>query len=118
MKILPQILPQEVWLADFPFSEDETKSKKRPVIVLRVDDETCSVFSMKVTSTEPRGEFEIELFDWSEIPLDHPSTAVASQVVEIFKSKFIKKIGILSEDDWENINDLHNRYLKSIGIFF
>ena len=117
-KKLPPILPQDVWIADFPFEDDETQSKKRPVIVLDVDDDTCSVFSMKVTSTKPYGEFEIELFDWAEIPLDHISTADASRVVEISKSKFRKRIGRLSNDDWENVNDLHNRYLKSIGQIF
>ena len=115
---MTDILPQEVWLANFPFAEDETQSKNRPVIFLDVDDETCSVFSMKVTSKKPYSEFEIELFDWAEIPLDHISTAVASQVIEISKSKFIKRIGRLSNDDWENVNDLHNRYLKSIGQIF
>ena len=112
-----EILPQDVWFADFPFAEDETRFKERPVIVLDVDDETCTVFSMKVTSTKPYSEFEIELFDWADIPLDHISTAVASDVREISKSKFRKRIGRLSDDDWINILDLHERYLKSQGFY-
>lgn len=111
------ILPQEVWFADFPFAEDETKSKDRPVIVLDVDDDHCTVFSMKVTSTKPYSEFEIEIFDWADVPLDHISTAVASDVREISKSRFRKRIGRLSNDDWNNILELHEKYLKSIGLF-
>ena len=34
---MTDILPQEVWLANFPFAEDETQSKNRPVIVLDVE---------------------------------------------------------------------------------
>ena len=47
---MTEIQPQEVWFAEFPFAEDETQSKERPVIVLDVDGERCKVLSMKVTS--------------------------------------------------------------------
>ena len=110
-----KILPQEVWFAEFPFEEDEQQTKRRPVIVLDVNGEKCTVLSMKVTSREPRSEFEIELFDWAEIPLDHISTADASNVKLIPKSNFYRKAGRLSDDDWDNVTDLYYRYLKSIG---
>ncbi len=110
------ILQQEVWFADFPFLEDSTKSKDRPVIVLDVDEDTCKVLSMKVTSTSPRSEFEIELFDWEKIPLHHKSTADASAVQILSKEQFRVRIGKLSDDDWSNVTDLYMRYLKSIGI--
>ena len=85
------------------------------MIVLDVDGESCKVLSMKVTSSRPRNEFEIELFDWNKIPLHHQSTAVASAVKNILKDKFRRKIGRLSDDDWDNVTDLYYRYLKSIG---
>ena len=113
---MTEIQPQEVWFAEFPFAEDETQSKERPVIVLTVDDESCRVLSMKITSSRPRDEFEIELFDWNKIPLHHKSTAVASAVKSILKDKFRRKIGRLSDDDWDNVTDLYFRYLKSIGV--
>ena len=110
------IQPQEVWYASFPFEEDETKSKDRPVIVLDVDEETCKVLSMKITSSAPYSEFEIELFDWDKIPLHHKSTADASTVLSIAKERFRRRIGILSNDDWDNVTDLYVRYLKSKGV--
>lgn len=112
-----EICPQDVWFADFPFMEDETQSKKRPVIVLAVDNDTFTVLSMKITSRKPYGEFEIELHDWAEIPLHHKSTADASSVMALSRNSFIKRIGKLSNDDWENVTDLYNNYLKSRNIF-
>ena len=109
------IQPKEVWFADFPFEEDETKSKDRPVIVLDTDEETCKVLSMKITSSAPHSEFEIEIFDWEKVPLNHKSTADASAVMNISKKRFRRKIGCLSDDDWDNVTDLYVRYLKSIG---
>ena len=97
------IRPQDVWFADFPYEDDPTRSKDRPIIVLDVNAETCAVLSMKVTSSEPVSEYEIELFDWSDIPLNHKSTAVASSVMLIAKQRFRKKIGRLSDDDWQNV---------------
>ena len=111
---MKKILPKEVWYAECPFEEIDG-SKDRPVIVIRVNDATCAVLSMKVTSTEPYSEFEIELFDWEKIPLNHKSTADASQVMFIAKEQFRRKIGRLSDDDWENVTDLYGRYLRSIG---
>ena len=111
-----EIKPQEVWFAEFSFAEAATQWKERPVIVLDVDEEFCRVLSMKITSSVPRSEFEIELFDWNKIPLHHKSTAVASAVKNISKSKFRRKIGRLSDDDWDNVTDLYVHYLKSIGV--
>ena len=109
------ILPQEVWFADFPFREDKSQSKERPVIVLSVDDKSCKVLSMKITSREPYSEFEIEIFDWANVPLPHKSTADASSVSAVDKKRFRRKIGKLSNDDWDNVTDLYCRYLVSIG---
>ena len=86
-----KICLQEVWFAEFPFEEDESKTKERPVIVLAVDDDTCEVLSMKVTSAKSRSEFEIEIFDRADIPLDHKSNAVISDVRSIQKRDFRRK---------------------------
>lgn len=107
------IQPQDVWFADFPYEDDPAQSKDRPVIVLDVDDETCTVLSMKVTSTAPVTEYEIELFDWEKIPLNHKSTAVASSVMLVSKRRFRKKIGRLSNDDWQNVLTLYEQYLQT-----
>ena len=37
---MADILAQDVWFAEFPFKEDNTKSKERPVIVLDVNNES------------------------------------------------------------------------------
>ena len=113
---MKEILPQGVCFAEFSFEEDENQSKERPVIVLAVDNDTCKVLSMKVASTAPYSEFEITLFDWNKVPLHHKSTAVASDVRNIRKSDFRRKIGKLSDDDWDNVTDLYYRFLKSVGV--
>ena len=107
------ILPQEVWFAEFPFEDDPSRSKDRPVIVLRADETDCVVLSMKITSRPPFSEFEIELFDWAQVPLHHSSTADASSVRYVAKEDFRRKIGRLSDDDWQNVLQLYESFLAT-----
>ena len=44
------IQAQEVWFAQFPFEEDSSTFKARPVIVLDVNENECQVLSIKVTT--------------------------------------------------------------------
>lgn len=115
---MTDIQPQEVWYADFPFVEDETIFKYRPVVVLDVDDEVCEVLALKVTSRKPRNEFEIEIFDWEDIPLNHISTVDATSARLLPKSNFRRRAGVLSDADWENVTYLYAGYLRSIGKIF
>ena len=108
------IRPQEVWFAEFPFREDNSQSKDRPVIVLDVEEGDAKVLSMKVTSTSPRSEYEIEIFDWALIPLAHISTADAASVRRIPKRMFRRKLGKLSDADWDNVMSLYAQYLKNV----
>lgn len=63
-------------MAKFPFEDDSSQSKVRPVLVLAVDDESerVSVLSVKITSTPPRDKYDFILDDWALIPIDHEST--------------------------------------------
>lgn len=72
--------------------------------------------SVPITSAAPRDEYDIEVFDWAEIPLDHISTARISKTIVIPVSDFLKKLGKVSDDDWDNITDLLIQYMEHYGI--
>ena len=110
---MKEIKPQEVWKAYFPFSDESGIVKYRPVIVIDVDEDSAMVLSIMITSHKPRfDEYDIELYDWADIPLDHVSTARVSRNALIPKEDFDKKIGKLTDDDWENIIDLNMRWVE------
>ncbi len=108
------IQPQEVWFARFPFEEDATQWKVRPVIVLDVNEQEAVVLSVMVSSTAPRGEYDIELFAWADVPLDHRSTARISRTIHLPMVNFVRRIGRLTDDDWENVTNLYMDYLQSV----
>ncbi len=114
-KMYRKINPQEVWSAWVKYEDKPNEGKYRPVIAMAVNNDVTEVLSVPITSTEPRDEFDIEIFDWEEIPLDNLSTARISKALEIPIYDFRKRLGKLADDDWDNITDLYVEYLKSIG---
>lgn len=111
-----QIREREVWSAWVGYEDQPNEGKYRPVLVIDVNHEHAVVMSVPFTSTEPRDEYDIEVFDWSEIPLDHMSTARISKTIVIPISDFRKKLGRVSDDDWDNITDLLMTYMEHHGI--
>lgn len=99
---------QEVWYVKFPFEEDESKYKVRPVIVLN-DPEDSNVevacLSVKVTS-KPKREDDIGdtvILKWKEANLKKPSVARVSKTMSIPISQFERKVGQADDEDFINI---------------
>ena len=112
------IKPRQVWMARFPYEDDPTQSKVRPVLVMAGDDESerVSVLSMKITSTEPRDKYDFVLDDWALIPIDHQSTICPAHVTALPLSNFKELRGIVSDSDWERATDRFERFLHDIGV--
>ena len=110
---MSQINPKEIWKAWVAYEDNPNEGKVRPVLVLDVDGEYATVLSTPITSTEPRDEYDIEIFDWADIPLDHISTARTSKTIDIPMNDFCSKVGYISDADWDNITDLYGEYLKN-----
>lgn len=89
----------EVWYAKFPFEEDATITKSRPVIILNVD--TLECLSVKVTSHDIRDndKFDTPIVYWREAGLPRPSVARISKTINLSKDKFINKKGTLRTED-------------------
>ncbi len=89
----------EVWYAQFPYEEDPSITKNRPVIILNV--ETLECLSVKVTSHDVRDsdEFDTPIVHWEEAGLKRPSVARISKTMNLTKDKFVNKKGILHIDD-------------------
>ena len=111
-----QIKEREVWSAWVRYEDRLDEGKYRPVLVIDVDGDKAVVMSVPFTSTEPRDEYDIEVFDWTEIPLNHISTARISKTIVIPVSDFLKKLGKVSDDDWDNITNLLMQYMEHYGI--
>lgn len=106
----------EVWHAKFPYEEDISIEKERPVIILNVD--TLECLSVKVTSHKIRNtdQFDTPIKYWKEAGLNKPSIARVSKVMNLSKDKFINKKGILHKDDIITISEQYKeriaRYRK------
>lgn len=101
INVTPQLY--DVWLLDFEFEDQPGVSKKRPVIIANIVDDSIEVYilSVKVTSHPPRPKYngEVVLLDWKEAGLKKPSTARCSKTAKVPKSYFKIKLGKLSDRD-------------------
>lgn len=105
------IKPQEVWLAKFPFEDDLSVKKLRPVIVLTQTDNGLTVagvieesyLSVKVTGHGVRDDYDSIIVKWKEANLNKESVARASKTMELPRSEFVKKLGVADETDFHNI---------------
>lgn len=110
---------REIWFADFPFEEDKTKVKKRPVVVLEISDDFIEILGVKVTSKPARSvgrsktisEYEVALFYWQEEGLDRPSIVRIDKMQTIQTSYLHYKIGNLHRHDWYNIKTKAKKYM-------
>ena len=89
----------DVWLAYFPFEDDPLQGKVRPVVVIDFNDETTLVMSIKVTTHEPRTQFDVQLLDYLGAGLFKPSVARVSHVIDLPLRDFRKWLGRLSMVD-------------------
>lgn len=99
------IVEQDVWFANFPYEEDSSKSKPRPVVVIMKSDDELEVLSVKITSHKIRlkDKFDVAIFKWEEAELDNPSIARVAKTIVLKKEDFRYRIGKLHDDDWNNI---------------
>lgn len=93
----------EVWFAEFPYEEDSTITKKRPVIVLDV--ETLKCLTIKVTSHDARNndQYDTPIEHWQDAGLNRPSVARVSKVMYLQNDKFSYKLGKLHIEDQQEI---------------
>lgn len=95
------VRPFDVVIARVRFEEDPSKAKPRPVIVLSVSDEECTVVAVKVTSHAPREwcPGEVVLAGWRAEGLARPSVARCSKLVRLREGDLSTRIGELTPED-------------------
>lgn len=99
-----------VWSAEVRYSDDPTKSKIRPVVII---DETTVALCLRVTSSS--GHRRYELKQWSAANLDHQSYVDCSALVRLDESDFHGYIGDLDVVDVIGITRLLNSgYIQRI----
>lgn len=104
----------EVWYAKFPYEEDSSIIKERPVIILDVD--TLECLSVKVTSHDVRDEdeFDTPIKYWKEAGLKRPSVARISKVMNLSKNRFVNRKGMLHDEDRIVIAERFMEYMNQL----
>lgn len=127
MTIRPQ--QKEVWIAKFPFEEDNSQYRIRPVIILGTtltDDEVEVVdieeleekyLSTKITTHECRqnDKFDTIIVKWREANLTRESVARVSKTIVLERSQLLRKIGDADESDFLNILERYIKFIENLN---
>jgi len=104
------IKPGEIYLVSFPFENDPTQQKIRPVAVLRTG--KTKVVGIEITSHAPRDSFDVSIEKWEQSHLDKQSTARASKQHAFLKTELLYKVGDLDYKDLINIEKAYVQYQR------
>ena len=99
----------DVILAAFPYEDKITENKTRPAVVMEKNDNSLTVFALKVTSTPPRDKYDYEIVNWALTGLKNISTVRTCKRAVIYVSDIVKKIGTLSPTDFQAVVNLYNQ---------
>lgn len=110
----------DVYFVSYPFDDDESKCKVRPVVVcLIAKDEYGGFYGTKLTSSDrSKKEFCYKLKDWKSAGLDKPTYALCDQFnsfnsTDIIKTSFEDgRMGKLSERDLSSLWVILNKALE------
>lgn len=101
----------DLYWADVIFSDDITKSKKRPILI--IDNRLGCILAYKATSTVRPGELEYKLIDWKQAGLDHETVVRINNVVDASNLP-LTYIGTLTKTDIDNIKAICEKYNISL----
>ncbi len=88
----------------FPYS-NQAQTKKRPALVL-ADTGDQDILVARVTSEDPRDNYDIALSSWKENGLLLPSSLRLSKIVTLSKRLVVKKLGKLGSPDRRKVRSL------------
>jgi len=88
--------PGEVIVVEFPFS-DLLSGKRRPGVILATDD--VDLLVARVTTRDPRDDFDVSLGDWSVVGLPLKSTVRIAKLLVIDSRLVQRSLGRLTSDD-------------------
>lgn len=103
------IRPADFWIAEIPFTGG-SGSKKRPVLVLWIDQRDVVVAA--VTSAQSRSQTDVELKDWKVSGLRVASTVRLSRLDCLESSLLLGKVGQISTADGKVVKDVWDVRIK------
>ena len=70
------------------------------MLVLDVEQETAEVLVMMITSHSPRGDEDIAIDHWAEIPLLHQSTLRTRRIQYVSARNIRRRLGECPQAEW------------------
>jgi hypothetical protein len=113
------ILPKDIYNIYREYDQDPTEGKKRPNLVIFVDED--DIYCLPITGTSPNDPpkhkddfWKIGIEEWKQIPLTKESWILINQSKIVSREDIEKAtyLGPLQEDDWNKVVKKTDEYEK------
>lgn len=101
-------------LLEFPFT-DGTRAKRRPALVLLDPAHDSDFLVVRVTSKNPRTEFDVQIEGWESAGLLLPSVVRVDKIATLETSLVERKLGALHDSDAQRVKAVLNELLARVG---
>ena len=98
----------DVVLVNFPYEDNPNTFKICPAVIVNTNNNGVTAIALKITSAPPRDFLDYQLINWALAGLNKPSTVRTSKQIVITLNAIIKKLGALSEGDFNIVMKLYN----------
>jgi mRNA interferase MazF len=95
---------------------DYQSGKRRPGVIISDGGTTIAdidVTIAKITSHQPRNEFDVPIEYWQEAGLIKPSVVRCSKIITLNESELLYRVGKLQEPDLKRVLDTVVKYILS-----
>lgn len=89
----------EIWWATVAYDDDPSIHKDRPVLVMSSNEESTFALSLYITSKEKKRASDYVMQYWAESGLTKPSVIRTHRRLELYRTSFISKIGMIHGND-------------------
>lgn len=101
---------------DFVYDDDPQKKKRRPAVVTDFDEESTSVVLLKVTTKEPRTQYDYILSNPEVADLKEGSVVRCNHILTVSNSYKCEKHGSLSRQDLLAVEILYNQAIMDNSV--
>ncbi|EJR29729.1 MULTISPECIES: type II toxin-antitoxin system PemK/MazF family toxin [Bacillus cereus group] len=101
-----------IYYIDKAFEDDPSQSKRRPAIIVDIDEQNDTIYTLVATTSQGRkdppkhyDQFKHPIINWRKSGFTEPSWALCYSVVELPKEALLDFVGTMDDRDYDRLLD-------------
>ncbi|MCM3616661.1 type II toxin-antitoxin system PemK/MazF family toxin [Sutcliffiella horikoshii] len=102
----------QIYYINKEYDDDPEQSKRRPAIIVDIDEENNKVYTLVATTSKGKknpetyhDQFKHPIYNWRRAGLTEPSWALCLTQLELHQSALLEYVGELEDQDYDRLLD-------------